>query len=59
MSEFEEDLSSILMDFRNRKLNFAQTTLKIEELVIHCLGFTKWAESQSNKPVHPTQGGTA
>ena len=35
---FEEQLGWILMDFKQGKLNFSEATLKIEELIVHCLG---------------------
>lgn len=55
MGRFEEELGWILMRFRKGDLNFAETTIKIEELIIRCLGFSllhfekfdeilKWAE---------------
>ena len=48
MSKFEEDLSWILSDFKSGKLNFQEATLKIEDLIVQCLGlnaylFTKFS----------------
>ena len=53
----------ILLNFQRGDINFAETTRKIEELVVRCLGFSLyWSsevskiESHYNKVVHPAPG---
>ena len=40
MTKFEEEITWILGDFKKEILNYAETIIKIEELITHILGFS-------------------
>lgn len=49
MRKFEEELTFILGAFKAGELDYAETTLKIETLVVNCLGFGLYHATEALK----------